>query len=98
MSNKSPVTKVIHMITRDNGSQVKITVERFQTPFSINTSYTDTMVHHRENEGENWKLCGDRKHPNWRDMSVDEYVKKGRPEMFYYASIGEILKVNAMLG
>ena len=97
MNTENNITKVSQIFVRDNGNQVRITAQRFySTPGSLKSN-VDIMVHHRKNESENWNLCNNRPNPNWRKMSVDEYVKNGRPEMFSHATIMEILKVSSML-
>jgi len=54
-------------------------------------------VHRRESPLHDWKLMSDRPHPDWRKMSVDEYVKHGRSEMLQAVTHGEILKVTNAL-
>lgn len=82
------------VLTRANGSQVRITATvmfgRGLTP-SI-----DVYVHHRENESQAWKLASDRPHPDWRSMSVDDYIKRGRAEIFRLCSHGEIFRAGAL--
>lgn len=80
------------ILTRADGSQVKIVAELFTSP-SVDFSIGNYVLF-RPNAESKWSLCGDRPHPDHRSMSVDEYVKHGRPEMLQVASIAEILKVN----
>lgn len=79
------------LIQRKDGSEVKIVAQEF---FGAGLARSvGVHVLRRENAESNWKLCNDRPHPNWRNMSVDEYVKHGRSEMLQMVSHGEILKV-----
>lgn len=97
MNTEQNITKVSQIFVRDNGNQVRITAQRYcSTPGSLKSN-VNVMVHYRKNKSENWNLCNNRPDKNWRKMSVDEYVKEGRPEMFRYATIMEILKVSSML-
>jgi hypothetical protein len=86
--------KEVNVLTRKDGSQVKITAELFTgrgLPLSIGND-----VSHRKDVNCQWRLCSDRPTPviPW---SVDGYIKYGRPEMFRVASHGEILKINSTL-
>ncbi|MBE8596820.1 hypothetical protein [Xenorhabdus sp. BG5] len=37
-------------------------------------------------------LCGNDPHPEWRQMSVNEYIQHGRPEKFKYVTYAEIIR------
>ncbi len=89
------MAKVEQFIQRQDGSEVRIVAE---SCIGIGLTHS-TFVHvqHRKSFGDTWELMGDRPHPDWRKMSVDDYIKHGRPEMFQVASIGEILKVTNAL-
>jgi len=82
------------ILTRANGSQVRITASimfgRGLTPS------VDLYVHHRETKGHPWKLANDRPHPDWRTMSVDDYIKRGRAEIFRLCSHGELFRAGAL--
>ena len=82
-------------IQRSDGSEVKIVAQEF---FGTGL-HRSVGVHvlRRENEQATWKLCGDRPHPDWRTMSVDEYVKNGRSEVLQTVTHAEILKVTSAL-
>lgn len=54
-------------------------------------------VFRRPSPSHNWTLCSDRPHPDWREMTVDEYIKHGRSEMLQAATHGEILTVTSLL-
>lgn len=83
-------------IKRADGSEVKIVAEEF---FGAGlTRSIGVYVLKRPNPQSQWHLCNDRPHPNWRNMSVDEYVKHGRSEMLQTVSHGEILKLTQSLG
>ncbi len=79
------------LIQRKDGSEVKIVAQEF---FGAGLARSvGVHVLHRENPSDNWKLCNDRPHPDWRTMSVEEYVQHGRSEMLQTVSVGEILTV-----
>jgi len=46
----------------------------------------DVYVLRRDTPERPWVLCSDRPHPDWRSMSVDEYIKRGRSEMLQTVS------------
>lgn len=79
------------IIRREDGSEIKIVAQEY---FGAGlTRSIGVHVLRRENADSNWKLCDDRPHPDWRTMSVADYVSHGRSEMLRMASHGEILKV-----
>lgn len=87
--------KVTQIIQRDDGSEVRIVAEEF---FGLGlTRSVGVYVHRRESTNHPWTLTNDRPHPDWREMSVDEYIKRGRSEMLRTVSHGEILKVTNSL-
>lgn len=83
--------KVTQTIEREDGSAVQI-VATPMTGAGLAVS-VDVYVLHRESPAHNWRLANNRPHPDWRKMSVTEYVQRGRPEMLQVATPGEILKV-----
>ena len=90
------MASIEQIIKRSDGSEVKI---RATEMFGVGlTRSVDVFIHRRESSNHDWKLCNDRPHPDWRQMSVDEYVQHGRSEMLKAASPGEILKFTSMLG
>lgn len=90
------ITKVTTTLDRVDGSQVKIVSQLF---FGAGLKESiGVYVLRRDTTDHEWKLCSDTPAPNWRDMSVDEYIKHGRSELLQTVSIGEILKSNSMLG
>jgi hypothetical protein len=89
------MAKIERTIRKADGSEIKIVA---QACFGLGLKLSiDVYVLYRENPTHEWKLANDRPHPDWRKMSVDEYVKRGRSEMLRMASIGEILKTTNML-
>jgi hypothetical protein len=87
--------KLTQILQRDDGSEVRITARRC---YGLGlTPSIDVYVHRRESQSHPWALMSDRPHPDWRSMSVDEYVKRGRSEMLRTVSHGEILKVTSAL-
>lgn len=89
-------TKVTEIITRENGSQIKIIVEQF-TGNGLNTS-VGVYAHHRESPNDYWHLLSNRPHPDWRSMSVCDYIKYGRSELLQFVSPAEILKLSNLIG
>ena len=83
-------------IQRIDGSEVRIVAYACYSAAGLSLSI-GVHVHRRETPSHEWRLMSDRPHPDWRKMSVDEYVKNGRPEMLQVASHGEILKVTSAL-
>jgi hypothetical protein len=89
------MAKVTQIFKRENGSEVRIVA---QECFGLGlTRSIDVCVHHRASPELPWKLANNRPHPDWRKMSVDDYIKRGRSEMLQVASHGEILKVTSAL-
>jgi hypothetical protein len=86
---------VEHLIRKEDGSEVKIVAQDFIS-MGLKRSI-GAYVLRRESPKSEWKLCNDRPHPDWRKMSVDEYVQHGRPEMLQVVSTAEILKVTSYL-
>ncbi|MEX3983908.1 hypothetical protein AB4Y45_33525 [Paraburkholderia sp. EG287A] len=90
------VTKYTRVYSRKDGSDVKIVAEAF---FGAGLHCSvGVYVLRRESAEHDWKLCSKEPHPDWRAMSVDEYVKRGRSEMLQAASHGEILAVASAIG
>lgn len=90
-----PVTKVTQTLQRSDGSEVRIVAEVF---FGLGlTPSVDVFVLRRETPNHAWTLTNNRPHPDWRNMSVDDYIKRGRSEMLRTVSHGEILKVTSAL-
>lgn len=84
-----------HLIRRPDGSEVKIVAQEF---FSISQDRSvGVYVLRRGDPNKAWHCCSDRPHPNWRSMSVAEYMKHGRSEMLQTVTPGEILKVTSYL-
>jgi hypothetical protein len=92
MDNAEKVTQIIQ---RSDGSEVEIVAQKC---FRLGlTCSVEAYVRRRESPADPWMLTNDRPHPDWRTMSVDEYVKRGRSEMLPAASHGELLKVTSAL-
>lgn len=82
-------------IQREDGSEVQIVAQDF---FGIGlTRSVGVYVLRRESPSHAWKLTDDRPHPDWRKMSVSDYVRHGRSEMLRTVSHGELLKVTHAL-
>lgn len=83
--------KVDKVLDRANGSQVKIVAQECFAPDQ--TRSVDVYVLVRDNPESQWRSTSNSPHPDWRKMSVDEYVDHGRSEMLQLATPGEILSV-----
>lgn len=90
------VTKVTRVVSRNDGSEVKLVAQRYLGAGLHSSVGVD--VFRRSSPNCNWQLCRDQPHPDWRTMSVDEYSKQGRSEKLQAASSGEILAVATMIG
>jgi hypothetical protein len=87
--------KVVQIIPRDDGSEVRITAEKW---YGLGlTCSIKVFAHRRESRQHSWTLASDTPHPEWRKMSVDDYIKRGRSEMLQTVSHAEILKVTSAL-
>lgn len=95
--SKEVVGKVTKVFNRDDGSQVRVVAENFALAGSLENQ-VGYYVHRRNSVDDQWVLCGDRPHKNWRDMSIQEYEDFGRAEVFQVLSHGEILGVLNMIG
>jgi hypothetical protein len=83
---------VKRILQRTDGSEVRISAEPC-VGLGLKVS-VNVYVHFRSNPTEEWKLASDRPHPDWRTMSVDDYVKRGRSQMLQLVSHGEIFSVS----
>ena len=96
MQSEDPITKISKIINRPDGSEVRIVA--FAAFGAGLTRSIGVYVHRRESPAHDWTLCNDRPHPDWRTMSVDEYIKRGRSEMLQAVSHSEILKLTNAIG
>lgn len=87
--------KVNHIITREDGSQVKIVAELFTNPNL--TQQPGTFVMQRPNQEAPWRLLGDSARTAEATSGVEDYIERAQPEMFKHVSPGEILRANAHL-
>lgn len=85
--------KIIRVFTRKDNSQARIVSEVFTYFNAPNAWYLDTFVQRRDSPLAEWVTLSNRPPLNYRNMSVDEYLKHGRPEVFKAVSIAEILLV-----
>lgn len=74
-------------IRRADGSEVKI-VASVMHGAGLHQSI-GTYVLCRADAAQPWRVANDRPHPDWRTMSVAEYVQHGRPETLRLTSFGE---------
>jgi len=96
MESEQLITKISQTLKRNDGSEVRIVVEQ-----SFGRGLTPSLgvyVLRRPTLADNWQLCSNAPHKDWRTMPVDEYQQRGRSEMLRYASSGEILRLSAAIG
>lgn len=96
MSTNDLITKITHTYSREDGSEVRIVAQACHGA-GLNQSI-DIYVLRRESADHDWSLCSDQPHPDWRKMSVDDYLLNGRSDMLNVASHAEILKAASMIG
>ncbi len=84
--------KIERLISRDDGSQIKIVAELWCNLFGKDAIHAYTL--RRDSADLSWSCCGTNPANNWREMSVDEYVRSGRSELLRYASPAELLSVS----
>lgn len=96
MSEEPRATKITQILQREDGSEVKI-VATAMFGEGLHRS-VDVYVHKRQSEKHEWILLSDRPHPDWRAMSVDDYIKGGRSEMLQTVSIGELFRAMDLIG
>ena len=94
--NSKLITKISQAIQRDNGSQIKIAATEMYG--SGLEKSIDFFVLQRNNKSENWRLLGNQPRLNYKNVSLDTYIKKGRAEYLDYVSHGEALKVISYIG
>ena len=83
--------KVVHILQREDGSQVRITGQPcYDLGLKLNVG---VYVHYRNSPEGEWLLASDEKHPDWRTMSVAEYIERGRSQVDQLTSHGEIFRV-----
>lgn len=90
------MAKVERTLQRKDGTEIKIVA---QTCFGMGlTRSIDVYVLVRQSPAHQWRVASDRPHPDWRKMSVADYIKSGRSEMLRLVAPGEILSVVNTLG
>lgn len=96
MRSEETISRITRIFQREDGSEIRIVAEN-GNPCWLPPSI-DYYVHRRESSDDAWTLCGDRPDPNWREMSVAEYLERGRSEVFQVLSHGEILQTLSAIG
>lgn len=86
------MNKVEKILEREDGSQVKIVATATCAAPTFQREI-DFFVLRRDGADDNWKSVSDQPHPDWRKMSVDEYIKHGRSELLRTVKFGEISRV-----
>lgn len=95
MHIENPITKLTQILTRPDGSQARIVAEVF---FGAGLHRSvGVYVHRRDGPNSPWTLCSDQPHPDWKQMSVEDYKVRGRSEMLRTVTTGEILKLTHAL-
>jgi len=96
MHIERPITKLTQVLDRPDGSQARIVAQVF---FGAGLHRSvGVYVHRRESRDSPWILCSDQPHPDWRQMSLDDYKIRGRSEMLRTVTTGEILTLtNALM-
>lgn len=93
-TTQNPITKVTQTFQRADGSEARITA----TQDAIFGGKTHITVERRGGPDELWRECSKLPHPDWREMSVDEYTQRGRPEHLQTVTFAEMVKTTALLG
>ncbi len=89
------MSRVEHIIPTTNGAQHKIIAESFIDP--VHGRQTSFYVLSRPHPASPWTYLSERPHPDWRSMSVDEYLKNGRSEALNAVGSAEVMKALSML-
>lgn len=89
------MSRVEHIIPTANGTQHKIIAESFFD--AVHGRQTSFYVLSRPHPASPWTYLSERPHPDWRSMSVDEYLKNGRSEALNAVGSAEVLKALIML-
>lgn len=77
------------LLPQKNGSEVKL-IGQALSGSGISLS-VDVFALHRESADKSWRRLSDQPHPDWRSMSVEEYVERGRSELHQLVGHGPIL-------
>jgi hypothetical protein len=86
------MVKIEKLKKRPDGSEVKIVG---QTMYGAGLHLSvDVYVLFRESAQHAWRVASDQPHPDWRTMSVDEYLKHGRSEKLQLVTHGELLAIS----
>ena len=88
------VNGLSQILTRENGSQVKLVGRMTGGLFCEATP--DVWALFRQDENSDWRLLSKEPHPDWKTMSVDDYVKRGRSEFLQNVSFGERVRFRQM--
>lgn len=92
---ENPITQLTQILDRPDGSQARIVAQVF---FGAGLHRSvGVYVHRRDKPDAPWILCSDRPHPDWKQMPLEEYKKRGRSEMLRTVTPGEILKLTSAL-
>lgn len=93
---KDPITKYTKIFVRKDGTEIKVVASAF---FGAGLQLSvGTYVHRRSGPDKPWVLCSDQRHPDWKTMSRENYLKHGRSEVQKILSPGELLSVRQWIG
>lgn len=89
------MNQVTQILERKDGTQVKlVATEMFGAGLQRSI---DVFALKRNHVNEAWQSVSNRPHPDWRSMSVSDYIRHGRSELLRLVSHAEILKVTKQL-
>lgn len=91
---QDPITKVTHVMRDEDGTEFRIVGELC---IGFNEANVDYYIHRRANAEQRWELLSKDPHPDWRTMSVDDYVKHGRSPLLQALSFPKLFKLMAAL-
>lgn len=72
--------KTIRLLSTPDGTQIRLTATLVPR-LDMSQMDVDIYAHFRQNAEQPWELANDRPHPNWRDMSVQDYIDRGRSQL-----------------
>lgn len=86
----------ILLLTRADGSQARITANRFFCPVP-NHFPIDLYVHTRSDAAQPWVLAPNTPAPGWKAMPRAQYLREGRSPMLQAVSFAEMARCTAAL-
>jgi len=86
-------TRVRTVVTRDDGRQVALVMERWPNVFLEKGYEVHRYALQRAAETEPWCSVSDLKAPNWKQMSREQYLREGRSELDGLTSFAQWAKL-----